>query len=387
MQDIHDVIVVGAGPAGSAAATILAQHGHDVLLLDRATFPREKPCGDGISSNAIQELVHIGAWEKVQAAHFHPTYQTRSVAPDGGMVEVEHPTNQHHGVVAPRASFDRLLKEHAEQYGAQFRVAQVLAPIIEHGMVRGVVARVNGEVCHLPAAVVIAADGSHSVLAAKLGCKPPPPAHRLVGVRGYVTTTQVQGHTVHLDFLPALLPGYAWMFPAGPNLVNVGVVTTARHVKHLKGSLESHLRAYLKLSRIQPLIGADPLLHSVRGWMLNTGGQSYHSRVVAGVVFAGDAGSFINPATGAGIAAALMTGRMAAQVVCNALHTRPAHREQALAEFDSYWRDTISPHLTRGYMVQQLILKHPERIALLNTLSRLVPFLGQQMSNALDRLT
>ena len=128
---MHEVIVVGAGPAGSAAATVLARAGRDVLLLDRVSFPRDKPCGDGITLAAIMEMQRIGNWYGVQNAGFKAIHGVHYVAPSGRVLEFSFSSDQPaRTLIAPRRHFDNLLKDCAVSSGARFRILSVIAPLL-----------------------------------------------------------------------------------------------------------------------------------------------------------------------------------------------------------------------------------------------------------------
>lgn len=384
---MHEVIVVGAGPAGSAAAITLARAERHVLLLDKATFPRDKPCGDGISNTAVAELETLGVWHAVQAAAFYPTCGVRSVAPGGGTVEHTLAVETHRGVNAPRLQFDALLKEQATQCGATFQQAHVAEPIVESGQVRGVIARVDGHMQELRAHLVIVADGAHSVLASRLRGKPYASAYRTIALRGYIQTDVMQGHTTHIEFVRELLPGYAWIFPVGPHRANVGLGTTAAHYRRMRYSLKTALDIFLQRPHIQALLGEHAKVENLRGWVLHWGGYSNASRVFPGALLVGDAGAFINAATGAGIAAALKTGRIAAETASEVLLERQqVHQIALLRGFDRRWRNELAPALQRGYMLHRLVMSRAHVIDTLNAWVRTHPSLAHSMTDILDSL-
>ena len=142
----RDVIVVGAGPAGSVAAMALAQKGYNVLMLDRKPSPRDKICGDAVPAGAIDLLFSLGMEEKIRAADFYYIDKLRLVSPKGYTMDADLEEAHHkaRSAIVPRLQFDVLLQQHAIDSGAEFQVAQVKEPIVEDGRVCGVRARVNG---------------------------------------------------------------------------------------------------------------------------------------------------------------------------------------------------------------------------------------------------
>jgi flavin-dependent dehydrogenase len=240
----------------------------------------------------------------------------------------------------------------------------------------------------LRAAVVIAADGASSVLATKIRHKHYPPACHAIGLRGYVTTQAELDYTTHMHFIRDALPGYAWMFPVAPDCANVGVWTTARQHRRSRRALQAILDTFLATPAVVSRLGNSYTMHDFQGWKLTLGGSENDARAFPGALLVGDAGAFVNPATGAGIAAALMTGRMAAEVIVEALdeETGPA-RDRVLRTFDQRWRNELSMRLRRGYMVQQLVLSWPEPLSLFNHWAGEYPGLGQTLLGMLDQFT
>ena len=163
----REIVVVGAGPSGSATAISLAKQGHDVLLLDRKDFPRDKTCGDGIPAGAIEVLYSLGMEEKIRQAEFYPVDRILLSSPREYVLEADLKPGETgaSSYVVPRTEFDALIQEHAVECGADFRRAQVQEPIVEDGRVVGVRAKINGSVEEIRSKVVIGADGVTSALA------------------------------------------------------------------------------------------------------------------------------------------------------------------------------------------------------------------------------
>ncbi len=352
---MHEVIVVGAGPAGSAAATVLARSGRDVLLVDHTDFPRDKPCGDGMSPMVTTELEKLCAWDAVRAANFHIIHSVRYVSPNEHVIEaLESRENEGRSFVAPRTRFDHILKEHATASGATFHRTHVTAPIIENGRVQGVVARKDQVEQELRAPVVIVADGNNSVLATTLRKRKHPPRHTILAIKAYVRTTKEQPHAILLHFLKEVLPGYAWIFPVSSDLVNVGVGTTLVRNRQLRRPLRAILDDFLKVPYVREQFGEATMVTKPQAWMLNLACMDF-SRVFPGALLAGDAGAFINSATGAGVASALTTGRLAGEVTHAALHSK-ATIDDALLDFDQRWKQELESRFKQACLVRRLFL-------------------------------
>ncbi len=316
-----DVVVVGAGPAGSAAALAARRAGATVLLLDRSGFPRDKPCGDGIAAEALDVLVDLGVPDA--AAGYPPVPRLRLVAPGGAAVARPLPRPAH---TVPRRVFDARLVAAATRAGADLRRHTVRA--ITHTD-RGVT--VDGR---FHARALIGADGAASTARRLLGEPPNPPGHLALAIRGYAPTA----NTTEQRILTTgdRWPAYAWEFPLGDGTANVG------YGEVLRG--EPLSRAYL-LERLHDLLpGAEPT--GLRGHHLPLSTR----RPAPGrgrVLLAGDALSLINPFTGEGIFYAVLSGALAG----TAAATEPA---RAADRYRTAIRARLGRHLRHSGLAAAL---------------------------------
>ncbi|MEV6298172.1 geranylgeranyl reductase family protein [Actinoplanes sp. NPDC051861] len=281
--DVYDVAVIGAGPAGSAAALAARRAGARVLLLDRADFPRDKTCGDGIAAQAVDVLSGLGVADTTAG---YPQVETlRLVSPGGTAAARRLP---HPAYVIPRRVFDFRITRAAVAAGAVLHKHQVREVREEHTVV------IDGE---FRARVVIGADGASSVVRRALGSGVNPPGHLAIAIRGYrPATTREQLIVTTRQRWPA----YAWEFPIGDGTANVG------YGELLRGTALS--RPYLLKQLNDLLPGAEPT--GLRGHHLPLSTR----RPAPGrgrVLLAGDALSLINPCTGEGIFYAVLSGALA----------------------------------------------------------------------------
>lgn len=279
-----DVAIVGAGPAGAAAAIAARRAGAEVLLLDRAAFPRDKPCGDGIAAEAVDVLDQLGVHGVTDG--YPPVTRLRLVGPGGGAVARPLPRPAY---TIPRRVFDERLVRAAVAAGAVLRRHTVrtiagTGPVTIDGRFR--------------ADVLIGADGAGSVVRRALGHPVNPPGHLAVAIRGYASTTNTTEQVIVTT--ERRWPAYAWEFPLGDGTANVG------YGEVLRGAPLS--RAYL-LDRLNDLLpGAEPT--GLRGHHLPLSTR----RPGPGrgrTLLAGDALSLINPFTGEGIFYAVLSGALA----------------------------------------------------------------------------
>ncbi|RKS68733.1 geranylgeranyl reductase family protein [Actinomadura pelletieri DSM 43383] len=312
MTSVRDVIVVGAGPAGSAVACHLARFGLDVLVLEKSSFPREKVCGDGLTPGAVQELRRLGV--DVTGPGWFRTGGIRFV---GGGHRLEIPWPDGHGLTRTRADLDELLARNAVAAGADLREnTKVTGPLRADGRVTGV-RTAGGE--HR-ARLVIAADGASSRLCVALGLRPR--RDRPIGIAGrryYRSPRHDDDHLeIWLDLAPA---GYGWVFGMGDGTCNVGVALLRSAHPDYHGLMSRWL------ARLPPEWGLtdENAVGPVRGAALPMG-FSRAPHHLPGLLLVGDSGGMVNPFSGEGIAYALEAGRIAADVIMTAFSAEAPER-------------------------------------------------------------
>jgi geranylgeranyl reductase family protein len=293
-----DVVIVGAGPAGSAAAlgALTARPDLKVLLLDRAAFPRDKSCGDGVAPHVLDVLAEVGVTglldDRVPVARMRLRRADREVAR----------TMVRPAWVVPRTVLDARLVAAAVEAGATLQQRRVRSVRIDTG------AAVIDE--ELPAEVVVGADGAHSLVRAAAGLAPA--ARRALAIRGYAPTRADRRGQQVIVFGKRRQPSYAWSFDRGDGLANVGYgeLLSRRGSAPTRTQLLSHLEELLPGSAAD---GSDWLGHHLplSSWRW----QQPDGRLL----LAGDAAGLINPMTGEGIYYAVATGVAAGRAAAEAL--------------------------------------------------------------------
>lgn len=362
----RDVIVVGAGPAGSTTATALAQKGYDVLLLDRHQFPRDKTCGDAVPAGAIELLWRLGMREKIEKAvergEFYPLKGMLLVSPRGHELHAKFDHGKHgaDSYVAPRFYFDAVLQQHAVDSGAEFCKAQAKEPIVENGKVVGVRARVNGAVEDLRAKLVIGADGVTSVVTRHIRPKKEQhvDGHRAVALRAYIEDIEELPQEVEFYLYKGILPGYAWIFPIGDNKANIGLGMRLDHFRKKKYNLEKMLQDFLEMPAIKKRLLRGGQLRDVATWQLNFGSQQNLQHVFDGAILVGDAAGFINPLTGGGIHNALVSAELAAQVADEALQANDVSRAK-MQVYEQLCHKHMWESMRNSYWMQRSFMRFP----------------------------
>ena len=367
-DQVRDVIVVGAGPAGATTATILAQKGYDVLLLDRRSFPRDKTCGDGIPAGVFRRLYRLGMRDKFEAAlargEMYPITGMRLVSPKGHVIEAEFDIEDGFlSHVSPRVHFDAIVEEYAIESGAEFQAGVVKGPLLEDGRVAGVQAQLNGKVESIRSKMVVGADGVTSVVTRALRPKEEQhlDQHRAIALRAYVTDVDIHPGDVEFFLYNEVLPGYAWIFPTGENEANIGLGMRLDIFRAHHGDLNVMLQDFLALPQIKKRLHEDTRIEAIRTWQLNFGSQKNLQYSFDGALLVGDAAGLINPVTGGGIHNALISAELAAETIDEALQVGDTSREQ-LKVYEQRIHDEMWSGMQRSYFFQRLLIRFPSLV-------------------------
>jgi menaquinone-9 beta-reductase len=377
-SDDADVIIVGAGPAGSAAAYYCASAGLNVLLLDKAAFPRDKVCGDGLTPRAVKELVAMGLPIREEDGWIRNA--GLRVIGGGHRLELPWPELSSYpsfGLAKTRMTFDHLLAEHARAAGAKLiERTNVTGPLVDErtGRVVGVTARPvdddgrrTGDEVTYRAPVVIAADGVSSRLATALGIEKRHDRPMGVAVRTYFTTPRhqdpwMESHLELWDGPPGrsnLMPGYGWIFALGDGTANVGLGSVSSTAAATKIDYKSLFATWMANAPAEWEFTPENQLGPVRGAALPMGFNRL-PLYARGLMLVGDAGGMVSPFNGEGIAYGIMAGRLAAQAVAQAAaRGTAAARERALATYPQAMRDELAGYYSLGRTFVKLI-EHPQ---------------------------
>ena len=321
-----DLVIAGGGPSGSAAAWQAMQTGAKVVVLDKAAFPRDKPCGDGLTARAVSYLQKMGLADEV--ATFHRVNRVTVYSPSRWELSFpKRPGMPDHGHTVSRTVLDAMLLEHAAKAGAVVRQgAEVSDPILDdHGRVTGVVLK-SGEKVFGDA--VIAADGAYSPIKRALKMDSEYNGYSAIAIRAEmdaegdgVADSDSLDIYLNLEFQGDQLPGYAWVFPMGGGRLNIGLGYVnsyknwqAINATHFLGQFLTTLPPQWRLPPIEELKKNK----SVRAWRLPMGFTAWPPWR-PGVIFAGDSLGAGKPASGAGISKALESGLAAGECAIAAL--------------------------------------------------------------------
>ncbi|MET7311863.1 MULTISPECIES: geranylgeranyl reductase family protein [unclassified Streptomyces] len=391
-----DVIVVGAGPAGSSAAFHLAKAGIDVLLLEKAHFPREKVCGDGLTPRAVHQLIRMGV--DIKAPGWTRSRGMRWVAGDH-QVHIDWPALGRYpdfGLSRSRHDFDDILARHAVGAGARLRNGvKVTGPVTDRaGRITGVTATVGAKepvVFHAP--IVIAADGASARLALAMGLQRDKSKQIATAARRYYRSPE-RSQEEYLELWADLrfpgsdhyLPGYGWIFPMGDGRVNVGLGALP-HRRHGTADLRATLDQWLARAPHAWGLREENAEGPVRSAALPLG-FNRHPLYTRGLLLVGDSGGMISPWNGEGIGQAMEAGEVAAESAALALARPPGPgRERVLHGYPVEMNRRWGRYYRLGNAAADVIFSRSGFQPILNRYVMGSPFLLNTLARMLTNLT
>ncbi len=392
-----DVVVVGAGPGGAAAGYFLARLGHDVIVLEKESFPRDKVCGDGLTPRAVHALRLLDLREEAEGTPDGWARQIGLRMYGGGVTwnmpwpETERfPT---HSVTATRALFDHTLAKNAASAGAHvWEQTRAIAPLYataREDRVAGVVfERADGSLGAIRSRSVVLADGGSSRMAIELGVHRDETRPMGAAVRAYYRSPRadmdhMEGFLEMRNPDGELLPGYGWIFPLDDGLVNVGwgLISTSEHFQST--SYRKVLDDWVASFPPEWGMGPDTREGRVKGAGLPMG-HNRHPHVVRGAVLVGDAGGMVNPFNGEGISYAIEAAEMAARALDRALRTGD---DAALAAYPAELRATWGGYFQLGRIFLE-VMANPTVMRLCTTYGmprrRLMDFVFRTMAHLVN---
>jgi len=366
--EFSTITIIGSGPAGAVASMFLSRQNIYHTILDKASFPRDKVCGDGLSGKAVSvikkldpqileemkaaEDTCLGSWGVVFAA---PNGKKLEIPFKKDMSSEPHPP----GFVARRIDFDHfLMKKSVSPYAHRIDSAEVLQlskktdgiELIYRYQERKVTANTK---------LIIAADGERSITSRTFFNEPMRPSHFYAGIRGYyhnVSGCHPQNF-IELHFLPDLLPGYFWIFPLPGGKANVGVcVLSSKAGKDKMNLREKMLDIIANRTGISERFREAVPEGKIAGWGLPLG--SYKRKLSTDhVMLTGDAASLIDPFTGEGIGNAMMSGMIAARAAEKAVEQNDFTGLFLSEIYDKEIEKSLRDELKLSYTMQRLCKK------------------------------
>lgn len=357
MEDPYDIVIVGAGPAGATAAYAAGRRGLRVALVDRAFFPRDKPCGDGIGPGAVTVIRQLGLSDFF--ARDIPVDAVTVAGPDN--TELNATTSELgsavYGYIVPRRDFDnRLLDRALKEKAVDFTGCKFIRTGTANHFRTVEIQKKDGSHSHLTGRLLIGADGANSVVRRALGGPASSPARTGLAMRAYARSDAfnpggAQGPRMYFSFSRELLPSYAWLFPTGRGTINIGVGGPVTEVRKAGQDLRRLLAAYAGQFRTSGIDLTE--LESCRAHHLpHFGGMPPLTHPRAALI--GDAASMINPFSGEGIAYGMTAAVRLIEYLPDNLTSSRALQD-ALAGFEHDFRRTYRAHIASTLLLHRLM--------------------------------
>jgi geranylgeranyl reductase family protein len=402
-----DVIVVGAGPGGSATAHYLAQTGLEVLLLEKGTFPRDKVCGDGLTPRAVAELIRMG----VPTPEDEGWIRNWGLRTYGAGYRLELPWPElaempAYGLARSRMNLDETLARHAVASGATLREGMSVTGPVRHersGRILGVTARPvdaagrrSGDEVTLRAPLVVDAGGVSARLATSMGVEKNMNRPMGVAVRTYFRSPRhddpmMESHLELWDGKPGesnLMPGYGWVFALGDGTVNVGLGSLSSTARPTGLDYKTMFRTWMENAPAEWELTPENQIGELRSAALPMA-FNRKPHYTQGLLLVGDSGGMVSPFNGEGIAYAMQAGRIAADVMSQALARSSGYAlEKTLRTYPKILAEELGGYYSLGQVFARII-EHPEimRICVRYGLPRpvLMRFVMKLLSDGFDR--
>ena len=375
-ENEYQIAVVGAGPAGSVATICCKKNDLKVVLIDKAEFPRDKVCGDGIPLKTFNLLQKLGfnevdlfqdGYKISQLKVYSPEYKTIVF----GNMKADASTKS--GCI-PRKDFDNKLFKKAADSADKVLTGHKVINIENLADKKKITLKQisNGELKEVIVNAVIAADGANSVIAKMTGLLKRDEEHYFDGLRWYYEGKKFDS-AVHLFYDKHTLPGYVWVFPVAEDRANVGIMINKKYKESsgrtIKDIFIDVLENNTNLKEV--LHGAHPI-DNIKGAPLPLGTLP-GSRITDGIILVGDAAAFINPVTGGGIYFAVLSAMKAVDVLKKAI-TQADVSVHGIKEYEQWWQNEILPGFQYSALLKKWFDSEKFTTWFLNTASWFKPF-------------
>jgi menaquinone-9 beta-reductase len=355
---MYDIIIVGAGPAGTTAALYAEKMGLKSILVDKSVFPRDKICGDALSGKSIRmirELNLLSEVSKLEGAQINRiTFGSPSNKQfDLYLNKVNKDKIEKKGFVIPRKIFDNFLFEKAKDVTETRQGFKVTDIIKNNNVISGVIGiNKNGEEESLYAPLILGCDGPYSIIARKLNLYKMDMKHTSVAIRCYYSGIKGLTDQIELHFLKEVKPGYLWLFPAGKDIANIGIGLSKVDAKKEERTLSQLLDIVTESKYFKQRFEGAVQLEKPVGWNLPVG-TKHRINHGDGFMLLGDAAGLVDPFTGEGIGNAMVSAKYAIQLAKKSKKNHD-YSEKILSEYDSLLWSELGKELRTSTKLQKL---------------------------------
>ena len=355
---MYDVIIVGAGPAGSTAALYAHRLGLNCILLDKAVFPRDKICGDALSGKSVRLMRELNLLEGVEELEGSEINRITFGSPSHSQFDVHLKGNKNNdyitkGYVVPRKIFDNFLFKKADELTETRQGFTVNDIIYQNDNISGVKGiNIEGKEEILNAPIIMGCDGANSIIARKLGLYEMDMENTAVAIRCYYEGVEGLSNQIELHYVSEVKPGYFWLFPAGNGKANIGIGLSKNDAKKEDRTLRQIMDEIVQSDYFRSRFGNARPLEKPVGWNLPLG-RIQRKNHGNGFMLLGDAAGLIDPFTGEGIGNAMVAAKYAMQVASKAKNHND-YSKRSFSEYDQLLWDDIGGELRTSTKLQSL---------------------------------
>ena len=354
----YDIIIVGAGPAGSTAALYAEKMGLKSVLVDKSTFPRDKICGDALSGKSIRMIREMNLLSEVSNLEGAQINRITFGSPSNKQFDLHlnkanKDQNQKKGFVIPRKVFDNFLFEKANSRTESRQGFKVTEIIKDNNIISGVIGvNKKGKKESIYAPLILGCDGPYSIIARKLKLYKMDMMNTSVAIRCYYSGVKGLTDQIELHFLKEVKPGYLWLFPAGKGIANIGIGLSKVDAKKEERTLSQLLDTVTKSKYFKERFEDAVQLEKPVGWNLPLG-TKHRINHGDGFLLLGDAAGLVDPFTGEGIGNAMVSAKYAIQVAKKSKENNDFSKN-FLSEYDKLLWNELGKELRTSTKLQNL---------------------------------
>ena len=355
---MYDLIIVGAGPAGTTAALYAERNNLNCIVVDKATFPRDKICGDALSGKSVRIFDELNLTKEIEQLEGSEINRITFGGPNHKHFNVHLKGNKKNnyitkGFVIPRKVFDYFLFKKAKEVTEILEGFKVKDLIYKNGKpvgIKGVNRKGDEQIIEAP--IILGCDGAHSIISRKLDAYQKDMEHTAVAIRCYYEGVEGLSNQIELHYIREVKPGYFWLFPAGDNKANIGIGLSKNDAKKEDRTLTNIMEEVTQSQYFKERFSNAKPLEKPRGWNLPMG--SIHRKNYGdGYMLLGDAAGLVDPFTGEGIGNAMVAAKYAISTAKKA-KDKGDYSKNVLSEYDQLLWGEIGKELRTSTKLQSL---------------------------------
>ena len=355
---MYDLIIVGAGPAGTTAALYAERNNLNCIVVDKATFPRDKICGDALSGKSVRIFDELNLTKEIEQLDGSEINRITFGGPNHKHFDVHLKGNKKNnyitkGFVIPRKVFDYFLFKKAKEVTEILEGLKVKDLIYKNGKpvgIKGVNRKGDEQIIEAP--IILGCDGAHSIISRKLDAYKKDMEHTAVAIRCYFEGVEGLSNQIELHYIKEVKPGYFWLFPAGGNKANIGIGLSKNDAKKEDRTLTNIMEDVTQSQYFKERFSNAKPLEKPKGWNLPMG--SIHRKNYGdGYMLLGDAAGLVDPFTGEGIGNAMVAAKYAISTAKKA-KDKGDYSKNVLSEYDQLLWGEIGKELRTSTKLQSL---------------------------------